>query len=189
MYQKIVRVQKPPGLNTNYRFSEPELNRYGLTLVPGTLTRKYPKEYDAIRPYMLLLPRVAYPYYDYKKAGEDFGMQNVRLGGGSKTSTVLTGELGGEEIRAEFSRAELKPYRKEKFIGSFVYLEDPIMGWQDNERVEQFFHRENGWALKPFQYFAMTASILKDWNIIFPDDAIEGEEPDETSGLFYYQTF
>lgn len=191
MIQQIVRVSQPEGLDPSYPFRAATLRAYNLCLVSEAEYKKYKLNYIKIKRYMLRLPNVVFSELDIRKVASAFNLEEARVISGDRRFLRFWGLRDKETITLEVPVENLYRYHLKKRQPAFVYREEPVLDWRDYDRVHRFFQSEAGLAVEllPFEYFPVNGQVLKDWNVVFPDMPIPQKDPDEKSGLFYYETF
>ena len=191
MIQQIVRVYKPEGLDPSYPFRAATLRAYNLCLVSEAEYKKYKLNYIKIKRHMLRLPTVIFSELDIRKVASAFNLEEARVISGDRRFLRFWGLRDKETITIEVPVENLYRYHLKKRQPAFVYREEPVLDWRDYDKVHKFFQTEAGLAVEllPFEYFPVSGQVLKDWNVVFPDLPIPEKDPDERSGLFYYESF
>lgn len=191
MKQTLVRVSTPEGLDPSYPFRASTLRSYNLCLITEAEFKKYNPQYRKLKRWLLRLPSVIFSELDIRKVASAFNLEEARVISGDRRFLRFWGLRDKETITIEVPVENLYRYHLKKRQPAFVYREEPVLDWEDDERVRKFFDAEagKGYTLLPFEYFPVGGQVLTDWNVVFPEIPIPPRDPDERSGLFYYETF
>lgn len=80
-------------------------------------------------------------------------------------------------------------YTLEKVEECFVCLLDEVRYWRKAYDIQEWFYENLEEEIENTGYYRLSEEILEKFNEAWPDDAIEVEDLDEESALFYWEWY
>jgi len=184
----VFRIQKP-AIDKGKVYDRDELD--GIVLSSEDIVSPM---YRQLAPYCVEV-RVVNHYYDLKKIGEDYGLEDAHIGGWScdsngSSATSIYGKKNGasEHVTIPDELIESK-YTIDREETCYVCDRDEVCYWRKAYDIQDWFHKNIPEPVENTGYYVLNEQQIAAFNKEFPEDNILVEAPSETSALVYWEWY
>lgn len=183
----VFRIEKP-SIDTEKMYDRDNLN--GVVLSSKDI--EHPM-YRQLLPYCVEVRTINH-YYDLKKIGADYGLEDTHVTGwmweGDTSVTEFSGKKNGvvEFVKIADDLIDSK-YTIDREETCYVCDSDEVRYWRKAYDIQEWFHEHIPEPVENTGYYVLTKKQITAFNKKFPEDKIPVEEPDETSALVYWEWY
>lgn len=145
--------------------------------------------YQQLVPYCQKL-RVHNQYYNMNKIREDYRLsEHASIGCLSSVGITVYDRRGsGKSVDISANLIDEK-YTLDKIEYCFVCLVEGVRYWRKAYDVQDWFHENLEGRVENTGYYRLDAELQDEFNKAWPEHAVDVEEPDKNSALFYWEWY
>lgn len=144
--------------------------------------------YQQLAPYTQPL-QIRSKYYDMDKIRSDYGLsKDSYISMMSAQRIAITDRETHKTVEISSHDIDYK-YTVERVEDQFVCNAEEIRYWRKAYDIQEWFHDHIDGEVENTGYYILSGDLCLKFNKAFQEDAIEAEEPDDESALFYWEWY
>lgn len=135
--------------------------------------------------------RMLNSYYDMEKIRKDYGFSDhAYISMLSSDGIKVSDDCSSKSKEVNLSAKEIKEkYVLDKIEMCYYTSAEEVAYWRKNYDIQDWFHNNLSSTVENTGYYLLDRELLEDFNEEYPNDAVQVEEPNETSALFYWEWY